>query len=433
MILVRSCEGDAMTDHTSRSTRATYATTTPTTRATRATRANRGAGLGRVRGTAGAAFLAPGVFAATLLAGCTTAGDTARPTDTVSPIATPVTPATSATSAATATRTAGPVANVVPDPQYRVSPRTLVVLSGGRQVAASCTQGICLWDTATGALARAIPGSALLAASPDGATLATQGPGPATVRVGDSYRIPVWLVTAADGATLRDLAGHTSVAVTDAPLGRNAVASFSPTGALVATAGDDTTVRVWSVADGSLKREFATAAPASALAWSPDSSRLATVGPEAPLVVWDIEAGTPAQPSSTAASQAVTAYGVAWSPDGRRLAVTTSGAQATVRILDVTSRAVVASFPWPVAGHDVAFQPGGALVAISVPQQRSVVLWDPATASSRALSGHSDLPYAVRFSPDGAALYSVSSHEGVWRWDVAAGGLSARFDLPAAR
>lgn len=354
--------------------------------------------------------LVASAIAATALAGCTTTTQASGPTDT--------------------SRPGGPAGNFVPDPTYRVSSDLLALGAAGREIAASCTKGICIWDATSGSLTRTIPGPSLLGASPDGATFATLAPTPGPVRLGDSYPVRIRLFTAATGSTIHEVDGHRSTAVTDVPLGRGSAVAFSPNGSLVATSGDDATVRVWAVADGSLKRQLATGGTTRSLAWSPDSTRLATAGSTVPLVVWDIEQGTPIKPAPASGTEALPARGIAWSPEGQRLAVTSAGPGGSVRILDATTQAVVATHPRPGVGSGVAFQPGGSLVAFSSPDSRTVVLWDPATSTSRELAGHTKAPGAVAFSPDGASLFSVSTDDGIWRWDVAAGQRSTQFELP---
>ena len=148
----------------------------------------------------------------------------------------------------------------------------------------------------------------VLAWSPDGEWLASSASLDRTIQV--------W--NPATGAKRRTLPGH--------PKEIRSLA-WSRDGQRLASAGDDGSVKVWDVATGekvlslgySPQRDQSsrTAQGLSLLAWSRDCEQLAVAGADGTVTVWTIPTG----------KEVVTLYGpkgpvfaVAWSPDGRRLA-----------------------------------------------------------------------------------------------------------------
>jgi hypothetical protein len=152
-----------------------------------------------------------------------------------------------------------------------------------------------------------------MAWSPDGTTIAT-GVG-ASIHLWDKQLRP-----------LQILSGHRE--------GINCLA-WSPDGRRLASAGGDTSVKVWETRGGRvLHTLLGHGAPVHGLAWSPDGTRLATGSWDMSIKIWDTSSGIEVCSFDKPAGIVQMIKAVAWSPDGRRIAV--SDIEGCIGILDAT-------------------------------------------------------------------------------------------------
>ena len=146
--------------------------------------------------------------------------------------------------------------------------------------------------------------------------------------------------------------------------------AFSPDGLMIASAGDDDTVKLWSIDDRSeIKSITEHSSDVRSVVFSPDGKMLASGSKDNTVKLLEIPSGNVL---TTLAHDYVES--VAFSPDGQTLA--SAGADHTVKLWSTTSLSELASLRGHHSGvTSVAFSPDGQRLA-SGSRDRTVLLWD---------------------------------------------------------
>ena len=244
-----------------------------------------------------------------------------------------------------------------------------------------------------------------VAFSPTGALVAAAG---------DDRRILIW--DAKTGTRHLSIEGHASRV--------NAIA-FGPDGSVLASCSDDHEVRLFDTRTGarttSWRLEGRTALD---LAFSPSESQLALANDQGQVELWTSDGAHRAQ---VLRGHGASVHALAYSADGRRLA--TASRDKSVRLWDV-SRGVQVRV---LQGHTavvrgVAISANGKTVA-SASYDKTIRVWDGETGETRFVGeGSDDEVLSVALSPDGTRLASASWDRSIRIWDVRSGVLIEKLE-----
>jgi WD40 repeat protein len=227
------------------------------------------------------------------------------------------------------------------------------------------------------------------------------------------------LATAGEDQTVRLWDGHTGKAI-NPPLLHSEVPlkiSFSPDGGRLATACMDGTVRAWSVPEGKL-----VLGPLhhSGIGWvaafSPDNRWLVSVSSDSTAQLWDARTGQPALPPFRHEGPVLWA---SFRPDGRAIATCTEF--GTARVWDTaTGQLLAGPMNHPAVTWYVKWSPDGRFLATTCTDGAARV-WDALTGHLVAQPFRHDGDVEVRraeFSPDGQRLLTAGFDGAVKIWDL---------------
>ena len=215
----------------------------------------------------------------------------------------------------------------------------------------------------------------------------------------------VWRASTPDAPCVQTLSGHAGIV---------AMAAWHPDGALVASAGHDSTWRLWSIENGQeLLCQDGISQQCSAVDFHPDGSLVATGDWAGTCLLWDLRSGKRLHAFQGHGKKVVKCT---FAPDGWRAA--TCSPDNTVRVWDLRQTTCEYSIPAHAkAVTDVRFSPQGETVVTSSFDGTLRVWGTRDYRLLKTLKGHSDKVMGCDVDPrDGVSLASAGFDKYVKVW-----------------
>jgi WD40 repeat protein len=276
----------------------------------------------------------------------------------------------------------------------------------GSKILTGCTDGLArLWRAADGSLelsANTNHGSVHWAAfSPDGTRIAIAY---------DDGSCGLW--RPADGTLLLKTTAHRGPS---GPTSAEHLAFSPPDGRILATAGRDGLVHLWSMPS---ERAFTYRAAVTCAAFSPDGLKALTGSEDGTVTLWEMTPSSPQPSRSLDFGQAV--RGVAFSPDGSTFLVGGEGGKAerrSTRTCDILGR----QMQHKQAVWALTYHPDGRTF-LTGSDDGTVKMWSAADGSQVGREMlHRDAISGAEFSPDGLTILTWSEDHTARLWRASDG------------
>jgi WD40 repeat protein len=192
----------------------------------------------------------------------------------------------------------------------------------------------------------------------------------------------------------------------------------SPDGRHLLTGGEDGILTVYALTGSTGQKVWEHKGHenwVAGLAWTPDSTRFATAGHDSSIRVW--KPGT-TSPLAELEDHMGSVRALAFSPSGDRLA--SGGYDQSLRLWDVAKGALDGDpTPCDAQVRGLAFSPDGRTLFVGEASHRIVSLPLAGAPKPKAFSGSAERLTCLCASPDGKALFTAGEDGKVHRWSTA--------------
>ncbi len=208
--------------------------------------------------------------------------------------------------------------------------------------------------------------------------------------------------------------------------------ALSPDGHSVALCGPLVKIALGNIETGKPVRDLPTGSMCTNVEFSPDGKRVVCGTIDKQALVWDVASG---KRICVFEKHDAPITRVAFLPGGQEVA--SNGQDKVLRIWNAETARERLAIPHPEVVWGLAVSPDGQLIAtgtgghtegnpimqrVTEGKEYDIRLWDAATGELvRDMKGHTNVVYAIVFSPDGRTLLSGGWDGTIRLWDVATG------------
>ncbi|MGD1714701.1 AAA-like domain-containing protein [Dapis sp. BLCC M172] len=187
---------------------------------------------------------------------------------------------------------------------------------------------------------------------------------------------------------------------------------FHPDGEILASAGADTTIKLWGI-DGTELQSFTTGHTdlLNSVSFSPDGQTLASGSFDKTIKLWSLDG----RELQTLIGHKNRVSSISFSPDGQTLA--SASADKTIKLWSLDGRELKTFIGHTYNVNSVSFSPDGQMIA-SGSSDTTIKLWNLDGKELKTFRGHRDWVNAVSFSPDGQILASASADKIIKFWNI---------------
>ena len=188
--------------------------------------------------------------------------------------------------------------------------------------------------------------------------------------------------------------------------------SFSPDGKMIASAGEDATVKFWSPDGRELLPPLKLKDKVTSVSFSPDSKMIVSGSKDGKLTLWNRDGK---ELLSFDAHNPIPIKSVCFSPDGKNIA--SADEKGIIKLWNLKGKLLKTLKGHTQLVYRVRFSPNGQMIA-SASADKTVRLWNLEGKLLRTFEGHTTEVKSVNFSPDGQSLVSASMDGTVRLWNV---------------